>query len=361
MKHLDDHRDPLLERRRLLARLRSSTTRAWTIMDVCGGHTRSRGRLTELLPRDITLLPGPGCPGCALPPETIDKAVAIAARKDVILTGAPELLRLPGGRGDLLGARARGGDVRAVRRPLDAVRIAEGNPDREVVFLAAGFETTAPANARAVLHAKARGLGNFRVLVGHSLVPPAITATLEAPDDRVQAFLAAGQVCAVMGWTEYEPIAARYRVPIVVTGPGPLDLLEGIAAATDQLESGQARVENRYAARESGALAGRDLVGRVFRVTGLSWRGTARRAPGSLRLSEEFAEYDAELRFGELHTTGHSGCIASDILRGTKPPIDCASYGTRCTPRTPLGAPMVSTRGACAAFYTATPRRRSGR
>ena len=358
MKYLDEYRDPALARR-LLAELRATATRPWAIMEVCGGqtHTLVRQGIDELLPAGIRMIHGPGCPVCVTPLEMIDKAVAIAARPEVIFTSYGDMLRVPGTAGDLLAVKARGGDVRIVYTPLDAVRIARENPDHEVVFFAVGFETTAPANAMAVLHAADTGVTNFSMLVSHVLVPPAITAILDDPGNQVQGFLAAGHVCAVMGWTEYEPIAARYRVPIVVTGFEPLDLLEGVLMAVRQLETGRAEVENQYAraVRRSGNTAAQNAVRRAFSVTERSWRGIGPIPASGLTLAPELAAHDAELRFTTtgVRTAEHPDCIAGAILRGTAIPTDCPAYGARCTPRTPLGAPMVSAEGTCAAFYHA--------
>jgi hydrogenase expression/formation protein HypD len=358
MRYLDEYRDPELAHR-LLAELRATATRPWTIMEVCGGqtHTIVRQGIDELLPAGIRMIHGPGCPVCVTPLEMVDKAVAIAGRPGVIFTSYGDMLRVPGTTGDLLGVKARGGDVRVVYTPLEAVRIATANPDQQVVFFAVGFETTAPANAMAVLHAARAGLTNFSMLVSHVLVPPAITAILDAPDNEVRAFLAAGHVCAVMGWTQYEPIAAAYRVPIVVTGFEPLDLLEGILMAVRQLEDGRAEVENQYAraVRRDGNPEAQQAIRRVFRVTGRAWRGIGRIPESGLSLSAEFAGYDAETRFGteSLATRENPECIAGEILRGTKLPTDCTAYRVRCTPRTPLGAPMVSAEGTCAAFHAA--------
>jgi hydrogenase expression/formation protein HypD len=358
VKHLDEYRDPVLARR-LLAELRATATRPWTVMEVCGGqtHTIVRQGIDELLPAGMRMIHGPGCPVCVTPLETIDKALAIAARPGVVFTSYGDMLRVPGTSGDLLGLKARGADVRVVYTPLDAVRVARENPDREVVFLAVGFETTAPANAMAVLHAADTGTANFSVLVSHVLVPPAMTALLDAPDNQVRAFLAAGHVCAVMGWTEYEPIAARYGVPIVVTGFEPLDLLEGLLMAVRQLEEGRAVVENQYvrAVRREGNTAARDAVRRVFRVTDRMWRGIGSIPASGLALAPEFSAHDAEARFDTsgVVTRESSVCVAGEILRGTLLPTECPAYGNACTPRTPLGAPMVSTEGTCAAFYNA--------
>ncbi|AHH97519.1 hydrogenase formation protein HypD [Kutzneria viridogrisea] len=358
MRYLDEYRDPELARR-LLDELHRTATRPWTIMEVCGGqtHTIVRQGIDEVLPAGVRMIHGPGCPVCVTPLAAVDKALAIAARPEVIFTSYGDMLRVPGSHGDLLGLRARGADVRVVYTPLDAVRLAEQNPGRQVVFFAVGFETTAPANAMAVLRAAEAGLTNFSVLVSHVLVPPAITAIMDSPDNQVQAFLAAGHVCAVMGWTEYEPIAVRYGVPIVVTGFEPLDLVEGILMAVRQLEQGRAEVANQYvrAVRRNGNQAAREVMARVFRVTRRTWRGIGTIDHSGLALTERFTAFDADLRFAtaELSVAENPQCIAGEILRGTRLPTDCPVYGTACTPRTPLGAPMVSSEGTCAAFHNA--------
>jgi len=358
MKYLDEYRDPILARR-LLAEIHAVTTRPWTLMEVCGGqtHTIVRQGIDELLPEGVRMIHGPGCPVCVTPLELIDKALAVAQREDVVFTSYGDMLRVPGTRTDLLSVRAAGADVRVVYSPLDAVRIAAEHPDRQVVFFAVGFETTAPANAMAVLRAHELGLANFSMLVSHVLVPPAMTAILDAPDCEVQGFLAAGHVCAIMGWTEYEPIAQRYHVPIVVTGFEPLDLLEGILMGIRQLEEGRAEVENQYvrAVRRTGNTQAQDAMRRVFRVGDRAWRGIGTIPRSGFMLAEEFAAYDAETRFdvAGLTATEHPACIAGQILKGTRLPTDCTAYGTLCTPRSPLGAPMVSTEGTCAAFYSA--------
>ncbi|NBM17732.1 hydrogenase formation protein HypD [Streptomyces sp. GC420] len=364
MKYLDEYRDPGLARR-LLDELRRTATRPWRIMEVCGGqtHTLVRQGIDELLPAGMRMVHGPGCPVCVTPLETLDRAMAIAARPGVVFTSFGDMLRVPGSGTDLLALRARGADVRVVYTPMDAVRLACELPDREVVFLAVGFETTAPANAMAVLHASRLGLTNFSMLVSHVLVPPAMTALLESPDCEVQAFLAAGHVCAVMGWTEYEPLAARYRVPIVVTGFEPLDLLEGILMAVRQLESGRHAVENQYvrAVRRGGNTEAQDVLRRVFRVGDRAWRGIGTLPASGLELAEEFAAFDAGRRYdvGGLRPSEHPECIAGAILTGAKVPTDCTAYGVRCTPRRPLGAPMVSSEGTCAAFHAAGRARRA--
>jgi hydrogenase expression/formation protein HypD len=362
MKYLDEYRDPALARA-LLAELTDVAGKPWTIMEVCGGqtHTIVRQGIDELLPAGIRMIHGPGCPVCVTPLEIVDKAVEIARRPEVIFASYGDMLRVPGTHGDLIGVKARGGDVRVVYSPLDAVRLAAAHPDRQVVFFAVGFETTAPANAMAVLHAARAGLANFSLLVSHVLVPPAITAILDAPDNEVQAFLAAGHVCAVMGFTQYEPIAARYRVPIVVTGFEPIDLLEGILMAVRQLEEGRHGVENQYAraVRRSGNEAAQSAMREVFRVIPRTWRGIGEIPHSGLGLTGAYAAFDAERRFGvdTLTAREHPACIAGDILRGTRLPTDCTAYGVECTPRRPLGAPMVSSEGTCAAFHAAGRRR----
>jgi hydrogenase expression/formation protein HypD len=365
VKHLDEYRDPVLARR-LLAEVAAVASRAWTVMEVCGGqtHTIVRQGIDELLPAGVRMIHGPGCPVCVTPLETVDKAVEIARRPEVIFTSYGDMLRVPGTHGDLLGVKAGGGDVRVVYSPLDAVALAAAHPERQVVFFAVGFETTAPANAMAVRHAERAGLANFSVLVSHVLVPPAVTAILDAPENEVQAFLAAGHVCAVTGWTEYEPIAAGYRVPIVVTGFEPLDLIEGILMAVRQLEEGRAEVENQYvrAVRRSGNEAAQAAMREVFRVTERVWRGIGPIPRSGLVLADAYGSFDAEDRFGvaEVRAREHPACIAGDILRGTRLPTDCTAYGAECTPRRPLGAPMVSSEGTCAAFHAAGRRRRAG-
>lgn len=358
MKYLDEYRDPALAKR-LLDEIRTATTGRWTLMEVCGGqtHTIVRQGIDELLPAGIRMIHGPGCPVCVTPLELVDKALAIAVRPGVVFTSYGDMLRVPGTATDLLAARAHGADVRVVYSPLDAVGIAAERPDQDVVFFAVGFETTAPANAMAVLRARQLGLRNFSLLVSHVLVPPAMTAVLDAPGCEVDGFLAAGHVCAVMGWTEYEPIADRYRVPIVVTGFEPLDLLEGILLAVRQLETGRAQVENQYvrAVRRSGNTAAQDAIRQVFRVGDRAWRGIGTIPASGLSLTEEFADFDAETRFAVEAVTAreHPDCIAGAILTGARLPTDCAAYGVTCTPRKPLGAPMVSAEGTCAAFYNA--------
>jgi hydrogenase expression/formation protein HypD len=358
MKYLDEYRDPVLARQ-LLAEIHRITTRPWTLMEVCGGqtHTIVKQGIDEALPAGVRMIHGPGCPVCVTPLAQVDKALAIAARPGVIFTSFGDMLRVPGTSTDLLALRARGADVRIVYSPLDALKIAVENPEHEVVFFAVGFETTAPANAMAVAEAARRGVENFSVLVSHVLVPPAMTALLESPANQVQGFLAAGHVCAVMGWTEYEPIAARYRVPIVVTGFEPLDLLEGILMTVRQLEEGRAEVENQYvrAVRREGVPLAQQQILEVFEIGDRTWRGVGPIPDSGYRLRSAYARFDAERRFdvGTIRTLEHPACVAGDILTGAKTPLDCTAYGTLCTPQRPLGAPMVSNEGTCAAFYAA--------
>jgi hydrogenase expression/formation protein HypD len=358
VKYLDEYRDPVLARK-LLEEIHRITTRPWTLMEVCGGqtHTIVKQGIDEALPEGVRMIHGPGCPVCVTPLEQVDKALAIAARPDVIFTSYGDMLRVPGSSTDLLALKARGADVRIVYSPLDALRIALANPDRQVVFFAVGFETTAPANAKAVAEAARRGIDNFSVLVSHVLVPPAMTALLDSPTNQVQAFLAAGHVCAIMGWTEYEPIAERYKVPIVVTGFEPLDLLEGILMAIRQLEDGRFEVENQYvrAVRREGAPLAQQQVLEVFEVGPRKWRGIGDIPDSGYRLRAEYARFDAERKFDveEIRTNEHPACIAGAILTGDKTPLDCTAYGTLCSPQRPLGAPMVSSEGTCAAFFGA--------
>jgi hydrogenase expression/formation protein HypD len=356
MKYQDEYRDPAAVRR-LRQAIRAATTRPWTIMEVCGGqtHTIVRYGIDHLLPPEIELVHGPGCPVCVTPLELIDKAVAISARPEVIFCSFGDMLRVPGSRSDLFAVKAAGGDVRVVYSPLDCLRVAEKNPARVVVFFAVGFETTAPANAMAVWQAKRRGLTNFAVLVSHVLVPPAMTAILAAPHNRVEGFLAAGHVCTVMGYDEYEPIAERFRVPIVVTGFEPLDLLEGVYRCVLRLEAGRPGVENQYAraVHRDGNLPARRLLAEVFEVTDRKWRGIGTIPRSGYRLAPAYADFDAETRFAvDGVRANESGvCISGLILQGLKKPNECPAFGQSCTPENPLGATMVSSEGACAAYY----------
>jgi hydrogenase expression/formation protein HypD len=343
--------------RSLVQRIRTAATRPWVLMEVCGGqtHTIVRQGIDELLDGAVEMIHGPGCPVCVTPLEQIDRALNLAARPDVIFTSFGDMLRVPGSTVDLQQVRAQGGDVRVVYSPLDAVDLARKHPDREVVFFAVGFETTAPANAMAVWRAHQLGLANFSLLVSHVTVPPAMTAILESPDNRVQAFLAAGHVCTVMGWWEYEPLAERYRVPIVVTGFEPVDILEGILMAVRQLEEGRHVVENQYvrSVRRDGNRPAQDLVLRVFRLVDRQWRGIGAIPGSGLGLRDEFAAFDAERKFAlaDIRATESALCRAGDVLRGKIKPFECPAFGSQCTPERPLGAPMVSSEGACAAYY----------
>jgi hydrogenase expression/formation protein HypD len=356
MKFLDEYRDGDLARK-LAAEIHRITTKPWTIMEVCGGQTHAivKFGIDELLPKTITLIHGPGCPVCVTPLEVIDQALEIAARPGVIFASFGDMLRVPGSTTDLLAAKARGADVRIVYSPLDAVKIAEDNPAREVVFFGVGFETTAPATALAVFQAAQKGLQNFSLLISHVLVPPAIDALMSAPNCRVQGFLAAGHVCTVMGYEEYFPLAKKYHVPIVVTGFEPLDILHGILMTVEQLESGRAEVENQYvrAVRREGNQPAQDLIRKVFRVVPRKWRGIGEIPRSGLGLSEAYATFAAEQRFGvaEHLVAEPAECIAGLILQGLKKPHECSAFGTRCTPEHPFGATMVSSEGACAAYY----------
>ena len=356
MKYLDEFRDGRAVTK-LVQAIERRVTQPWTIMEVCGGqtHTIVKYGIDEVLPESIELVHGPGCPVCVTALETLDRAHAIASRSDVTFCSFGDMLRVPGSHADLLQLKSRGADVRIVYSPLDAVQIAAANPHREVVFFAIGFETTAPANAMAIALAARRGLTNFSALVSHVLVPPAIAAILEAPDNRVQAFLGPGHVCTVVGYEEYEPLVARYRVPIVVTGFEPVDMLEGILMTVDQLEAGEARLENQYrrvVARE-GNRASIALIKEVFEVCDRKWRGVGAIAASGWRLRDAYRGFDAERRFEvtAIETTESSLCISGEILRGLKKPHDCPAFGVTCTPDTPLGATMVSSEGACAAYF----------
>ena len=357
MRFIDEYRNEG-DARVFLEAIRRTVTRPWTIMEICGGqtHTLIKSGIDRMLPESITLVHGPGCPVCVTPLELIDRAIAIARRPEVIFTSFGDMLRVPGSGADLLGVKARGGDVRVVYSPLDAVKLAQKYPDRQVVFFAVGFETTAPGNAMAVWQARQLGLANFSILCSHVLVPPAMEAILAAPDNQVQGFLAAGHVCTVMGYWEYEPIAEQYRVPIVVTGFEPLDLLQGIYMTVKALEEGRPGVENQYsrAVTREGNLPAQRLLGQVFEVCDRGWRGIGTIPQSGYRLRPEFAAFDAAGRFGveTIRTEESPLCIAGQIMRGLKRPHQCSAFGALCTPEHPLGAPMVSSEGACAAYYS---------
>lgn len=356
MKYQDEYRDPIAAKK-LQQAIRAITTRPWTIMEVCGGqtHTIVKYGIDELLPDGVELVHGPGCPVCVTSLEMIDRAHAIASRPDVIFCSFGDMLRVPGSRGDLLTLKSRGSDVRIVYSPLDAVNLAATRPDRQVVFFAIGFETTAPPNAMAVWLAHKRGLKNFSILVSHVTVPPSITSILQAPGNRVQGFLGPGHVCTVMGFEEYEPIARNYRVPVVITGFEPVDMLEGVYMTIRQLEAGDARVENQYgrAVRREGNIQSRKLIEEVFEVCDRKWRGVGIIPKSGYRLRYEYRDHDAEQLFevDDIETRESSECISGQVLRGLKKPHDCPAFGKTCTPLTPLGATMVSSEGACAAYY----------
>jgi hydrogenase expression/formation protein HypD len=356
VKFLDEYRDGELAQQ-LAREIHRVTTRPWNIMEVCGGQTHAivKFGIDELLPKQITLIHGPGCPVCVTPLEVIDKALTIAARPDVIFTSFGDMLRVPGSTTDLLSVKAGGGDVRIVYSPLDAVKLAEQNPAKEVVFLGVGFETTAPATGMAVFQAAQKGLKNFSMLISHVLVPPAIEALMSSPNCQVQAFLAAGHVCAVMGYEEYFPLAAKYRVPIVVTGFEPMDILQGILMTVQQLESGRAEVENQYSrsVRREGNQPAQELMRKVFKVVPRKWRGLGEIPQSGLGLGEAYAAFDAEKKFGlaDHHVEEPAECLSGLILQGQIKPHECPAFGTRCTPEHPFGATMVSSEGACAAYY----------
>lgn len=356
MKYLDEFSDPELAAR-LVAQIKAVTTQRWSIMEVCGGQTHSiiRHGIDQLLPDQIEMIHGPGCPVCVTPLEIIDKALEIAARPEVIFCSFGDMLRVPGSAKDLFRVKSEGGDVRVVYSPLDALTVARQNPDRQVVFFGIGFETTAPANAMTVYQARRLGIDNFSLLVSHVLVPPAISAIMESPTCRVQAFLAAGHVCSVMGTDEYPPLCDKYGIPIVVTGFEPLDILEGIRRTVIQLESGRHELENAYprAVRAEGNPAAKAMLTDVFEPTDRSWRGIGMIPSSGWRLSPAYRDFDAEYRFAVtgIHTEESTLCRSGEVLQGLIKPHECAAFGTVCTPRNPLGATMVSSEGACAAYY----------
>lgn len=356
MKYVDEYRDAALVRK-LADAIARITTRPWTIMEICGGQTHAivKFGLDDLLPKNITLVHGPGCPVCVTSADLIDQAVELTLKHGAILCSFGDMLRVPGNGIDLLTAKARGGDVRIVYSPLDAVGIAKANPTRHVVFFAVGFETTAPANAMSVLLAERDAVANFSILTSHVLVPPAMRAILGSPDNRVQGFLAAGHVCTIMGVEEYGPIAKDYGAPIIITGFEPVDILEGILLCVKQLESGRAEVENAYsrAVRTEGNTHARKIVETVFEIADRDWRGIGVIPQSGLAVRAAYAAFDAAKRFALTHRAEHgcTECISGEIMRGVKKPHDCPAFGKRCTPEAPLGAPMVSSEGACAAYY----------
>jgi hydrogenase expression/formation protein HypD len=356
VKYVDEYRDPGIAHM-LADEIRRKVTRPWVLMEVCGGqtHTLMRYGIDELLPPQIELVHGPGCPVCVTPLEVVDRAIRIASIQGVVLVSYGDMLRVPGSDSDLFQAKANGADVRVAYSPMDALKVARANPDREVVFFGIGFETTAPANAMAVWQAKREGLRNFSMIVSHVLVPPAMRLILRSSINRVQGFIAPGHVCTVMGFREYEDLVNEFRVPMVVGGFEPVDLLEAIHMLVAQLEEGRAEVENQYGrtVTRDGNLAAQTLMREVFEVTDRKWRGIGTIADSGYRLREEYASFDAERAFGleELTAEEPVECISALVLQGLKKPVECPAFGARCTPMSPLGAPMVSTEGACAAYY----------
>jgi hydrogenase expression/formation protein HypD len=356
VKYLDEYRDPKIAHA-LVHQIAGRVTRPWVLMEICGGqtHTIMRYGIDELVPPQVELVHGPGCPVCVTPIEIIDKAIAIASRPDVTFISYGDMLRVPGSDVDLFHVKARGGDVRIAYSPMEALKIARALPDRKVVFFGIGFETTAPANAMAVWQARRERLKNFSMLASHVLVPPAIRLLLRSPDNRVQGFIAPGHVCTIMGFAEYEELVREFRVPIVVGGFEPVDLLEAISMLVAQLEDGRTELENQYARSVSreGSLPARKILQQVFEVADRKWRGMGTIPASGLRLRPEFAAYDAEKVFGleELFADEPKECISALVLQGLKKPVDCPVFGKGCTPERPLGAPMVSSEGACAAYY----------
>lgn len=356
MKYIDEYRNGRIARG-VAAEIAERATKPWVLMEICGGqtHTIMRYGLDELLPVGIELVHGPGCPVCVTPLETIDKAIALASRPEVILVSYGDMLRVPGSQSDLLRTKAMGGDIRVVYSPTEALKVTRQNQDRKVVFLAIGFETTAPANAMAAWQAKRDGLNNFSVLVSHVLVPPAIRALMASPQNRVQAFIAPGHVCTVMGYREYEDLVRDFRIPIVVGGFEPVDLLEAVLMLVKQLERGDARIENQYVRSVSyeGNLPAQKIMQEVFEIADQKWRGIGMIPRSGLQLREEYSAYDANKIFDlQLITADEPAeCISAQVLQGLKKPTDCSAFAIRCTPENPLGAPMVSAEGACAAYY----------
>jgi hydrogenase expression/formation protein HypD len=356
MKYLSEYRDAALVHS-TIAKIGETVSKPWTIMEICGGQTHSiiKNGLDQLLPDEIELVHGPGCPVCVTPLELIDKALAIASQPDVIFTSYGDMLRVPGSQADLFSIRAQGGDIRVVYSPLDALKIAQENPDKEVVFFAIGFETTAPANVMSILQAEQLKVNNFSILVSHVRVPPAIEVILGSPNNRVQGFLAAGHVCAVMGYWEYIPIAEKYQIPITVTGFEPLDIVQGILETVESLEAGDPAVKNAYirAVTEQGNKAAQQVIKRVFETCDRKWRGIGVIPDSGWRLRSAYAAYDAEQRFNvqAIETEESPLCISGLVLQGIKKPAECEAFGTLCTPENPLGATMVSDEGACAAYY----------
>lgn len=356
MKYLEEYRNPNIARQ-LLGKIRETVTKPWVIMEICGGQTHSiiRNGIDQLLPKEIELVHGPGCPVCVTPLEIIDQAISIAQRPDVIFTSFGDMLRVPGTEKDLFQVKSEGGDIRMVYSPLEALKMARENPDKEVVFFAVGFETTAPGNAMALFQAARENLTNFSEVVSHVLVPPAMETLLSSPDNRVQAYLAAGHVCAVMGYNEYFPIAEKYKVPITPTGFEPVDILQGILSVVQQLEAGEYRVDNQYAraVKAEGNPAAQKVINEVYEICDRKWRGIGIIPQSGMCIKEKYTAFDASKKFdvGHIKTEEPQECISGLILQGLKKPPQCPAFGKSCTPEHPLGATMVSGEGACAAYY----------
>lgn len=356
MKYLKEFRNPEIARK-ILGRLHEVTTADWTLMEICGGQTHSiiKNGIDQVIPDKVHLVHGPGCPVCVTPLEMIDQAIEIAGRQDVIFCSFGDMLRVPGSEKDLFMVKSEGGDVRVVYSPLEALKIARKNPEKEIVFFAVGFETTAPANAMAVHQAKKEGITNFSILVSHVTVPGAMRALLESPANKVQGYLAAGHVCTVMGYWEYEPIADTYKVPIVVTGFEPIDILEGILETVEMLEHGEWGVRNKYSrsVRKEGNKKSQEIISAVFRIADRKWRGIGELPHSGYQLNQGYTDYNAARKFsvGNINTGESGECISGEVLQGLKRPTECPVFGAKCTPETPLGATMVSSEGACAAYY----------
>lgn len=356
MKYLTEYRDPELAVK-ILAEIKKTVSKPWKIMEVCGGQTHSlvKNGILSVLPKEITMVHGPGCPVCVTPLHLIDKAIYLAEEKGVILCSFGDMIRVPGSKKSILEAKAQGADIRILYSPLEAVNIAKENPDKEVVFFAVGFETTAPANALSVLHAEKLGLTNYAILTSHVLVPPAIENVMEDVDSHIDGFLAAGHVCTIMGYWEYYPLAEKFKVPIVVTGFEPLDILQGILMTVKQLEEGRYEVENQYSriVTEEGNEAAQDTIAKVFEITDRVWRGMENIPMSGYGVKQEYAAFDAMQKFNVdiEEAEENQACLAGDIMKGIIKPFQCPEFGKKCTPQNPLGAPMVSSEGACAAYY----------
>jgi len=356
MKYLTEFRDPVLAKK-VLQEIKATVTKPWKIMEVCGGQTHSlvKNGILSVLPEQITMIHGPGCPVCVTPLNLIDKAIYLAEEKQVVLCSFGDMLRVPGSQKSLLEAKAAGADVRILYSPLEAVNIAKDNPDKEVVFFAVGFETTAPSNALSVIHAKKLGLTNYSILTSHVLVPPAITALMEDPESQIDGLLAAGHVCSIMGYWEYIPLAEKYNIPIVVTGFEPLDILQGILMTVKQLEENRAEVENQYTrmVKEDGNESAQEIIKEVFDTGDQMWRGIGTIPESGYQLNKAYESYDADKKFKIKieKVPENEKCIAGAVMKGIKKPFECSEFGKVCTPQNPLGAPMVSSEGACAAYY----------